>query len=56
MVKGGDNMGMDWVWRLCNMTFESGVVPKFWRSAVIVSLYKGKRRGLNTRIVETLAC
>ena len=24
------------------MTFESGVVPEDWRSAVIVPLYKGK--------------
>ena len=25
------------------MTFESGVVPRDWRSTVIVPLYKGKR-------------
>ena len=31
------------------MTFESGVVPKDWRSAVSVSLYKGKGKGLNAR-------
>ena len=24
------------------MTFESGVGPEYWRSAVVVSLYKGK--------------
>ena len=24
------------------MVFESGVVPEYWRSAVIVSLYMGK--------------
>ena len=24
------------------MAFESGVVPEYWRSAVIVPLYKGK--------------
>ena len=24
------------------MAFESGVVPEYWSSAVIVSLYKGK--------------
>ena len=32
----------DWIWRLCNMTFESGVLPENWRFAVIVPLYKGK--------------
>ena len=42
MIKGGGDRGLDWMWRLCNMAFESGVVPKDWRSAVIVPLYKGK--------------
>ena len=35
---------VDWIWRLCNISFESGVVPEDWRSAVIVSLYKVKKR------------
>ena len=38
------------------MTFESGVVPENWRSAVIVQLYKGKGERLNVRIIEALAC
>ena len=29
------------VWRLCSMSFESGVMPEDWRSDVIVLLYKG---------------
>ena len=33
---------VDWIWRLCNMVFESGVVPEDWRSAEIVPLYKSK--------------
>ena len=33
---------MDWIWRLCNISFESGVVPEDKRSAVIVPLCKGK--------------
>ena len=33
---------VDWIWKLCNMAFESGVAPGDWRSAVIVPLYKGK--------------
>ena len=33
---------VDWIWRLCNMAFECGVVPEDWRSAVIVPQYKGK--------------
>ena len=28
MVKGGDDMVVDWIWRMCNMVFESGVVPE----------------------------
>ena len=27
MVKGGGDMVVEWIWRLCNMTFESGVMP-----------------------------
>ena len=42
MVKGGSDMTMDWIWRLCNMVFESSIAPEDWESAVIVPLYKGK--------------
>ena len=42
MKKGGGGWVVDWIWRLCNMAFESGDVPADWRSAVIVLLYKGK--------------
>ena len=55
IIKGGGNRVVDGIWRLCNMAFESGVVPENWRSVVIVTLYKdkGKRtecsnyRGIN---------
>ena len=43
MIKGAGNRVVDWIWRLCNMDFECGVVPEDWRSAVIIPLYKGKR-------------
>ena len=26
-IKCGDDRMVDWIWRLCNMAFESGVVP-----------------------------
>ena len=42
MIEGGGDRLVEWVWRICNMAFESGVVPEDWRSAVIVLLYKGK--------------
>ena len=42
MVKGGGNIVVDWIWRLCNMGFESGVQPDEWISDVIVPMYKGK--------------
>ena len=42
MIKGGGGRVVDWIWRLYNMAFESGVVPEDWRSAVIVPVYKGK--------------
>ena len=43
MIKGGGYRVVDWIWRLCNLTFESGVVPEDCRSAMIVPLYKDKR-------------
>ena len=42
MIKGGANRVVNWIWRLCNMAFESGVVSEDWSSAKIVQLYKGK--------------
>ena len=33
---------VDLIWKLCNIAFESGVVPEDLRSAVTVPLYKGK--------------
>ena len=42
MIKGGGDRMVNWIWRLCNMVFENVVVSEDWKSAVIVSLYKGK--------------
>ena len=28
MIKGGGDMVVDWIWRLCNMVFESDVVSE----------------------------
>ena len=42
MIKGGGDRVVDWIWRICNMAFENGVVPEDWRYAVIVPLYKDK--------------
>ena len=42
MINGGGDRVVDWIWRLGNMAFESGVVPEDWRSAVIIPLYMGK--------------
>ena len=36
MIKGGGDRVVDWIWRLCNMAFENGVVPEDWSSIVIV--------------------
>ena len=41
MVKGGADVMVDWIWKLCNMGFEN-VVPEGLRSAVIVPLHNGK--------------
>ena len=42
MIKGGGERVVDWIWKVCNMAFESGVASEDWRSAVIVPLYRGK--------------
>ena len=42
MIKNEGNKVVDWIWRLCNMAFQSGVVPGDRRPAVIIPLYKGK--------------
>ena len=42
IVKGGDDMVVNWIWRLCSMVFENGVVVDDCRSAVIVPLHKSK--------------
>ena len=42
MIKGGGDKVVDWIWKLYNITFEHGVVPENWGSAVIFPLYKGK--------------
>ena len=42
MVKFVGDVVFDWIWKLCNMAFESGV-PEDLRSAVIVPLCRGER-------------
>ena len=34
MIKSGCELLTDWIWKLSNMTFESGVVPEDWRTGV----------------------
>ena len=41
IIKGGDDRVVDWIWRLCDRAFDSGVVPED-RSAELVQQYKGK--------------
>ena len=46
MIKGEGDGVMDWIWRLCNMAFESDVIHST----------RVKERGLDVRIIELLAC
>ena len=43
MIKGGGDRVVDWIWKLCNMAFESGVMSEDRRYAVTVPLHKGKK-------------
>ena len=49
MVKGGGDMVVDQIRRQYNMAFKSGVLPGDRRSAVIVSLYKGKQEWIECK-------
>ena len=42
MIKGEGDRVVDWIWRLCYVAFESGIVPEDWKSTVIVPACKGK--------------
>ena len=42
LLKYGGDVVVDWVWKLCSMCWDLGVVPEDWKGAVIVPLYKGK--------------
>ena len=42
MIKNGGKCVIDWIWKLCNKAFVEGIVPKDWRRAIIVPLYKSK--------------
>ena len=55
MVKGGDDMMVDWIWRLCNMTFENGVVTED-NLLLLSHSTRLKGRGLNIGIVDALVC
>ena len=41
-MKCGGERVVDWIWRLCNMAFESHVVPEDWRSCCDHSTVQGK--------------
>ena len=41
-TKKGGMAVLEWLVRLLNISFDMGVVPKDWRGACIVPLYKGK--------------
>ena len=56
MIKGGNDMLMDWICRLCSKTFESGVMPEDWRSAVIIPLYKGTRDRNDCQNYRVISC
>ena len=42
MIKGRNDRVVEWIWSLCSMTYEIGVLLEDWRSDVIIPPYKGK--------------
>ena len=55
-IKGGGDRVMNWIWRVCNMAFESGVVPEDWKSVVIVPLYNGKGENNECKNYRSISC
>ena len=47
-------MVIDWIYRLCSMAFESGVMPEDWRYVLLFYCTRVKEKELNARIIETL--
>ena len=47
MLKSGGISIIDWLLRIFSRCMEPGVIPKDWKAACIVQIYKGKvgRRG-----------
>ena len=56
MIDNWDETGGYWVWKLCNMHFESGKVPEYWRAAVIVPLYKSKGKITEFKTIKVIVC
>ena len=55
MIKGGGERVVDWIWRLCNIAFERGVLEDL-RSAVIFQCTRLTERGQNAATIKELAC
>ena len=55
MIKGGGDRVVDWIWRLCNMAFESGGVPEDGNLLWLFHCTRVKERGLNVRTREDSA-
>ena len=43
MIKGGGDRVVDWIWRLCNMAFESGLMLEALE--ICCDCYKGTVQG-----------
>ena len=55
MIKGEGDRVVNWIWRLCNMAFESGIMSEDWRSAVIIPLYKAKEERTECKIYRGIS-
>ena len=55
MIKGEGDRVVNWIWRLCNMAFESGIMSEDWRSAVIIPLHKAKEERTECKIYRGIS-
>ena len=53
---GCDELGIEWVQKLCTMSFESGIVPEEWKSSVSAPFNKGKGERNDSRTTGVIVC
>ena len=44
MILATKDIGTQWILNLCNSIVKEGSIPEYWKSSVVLPIYKGLRR------------